>query len=219
MVASAGMQADTKALHKVLQMRNVMYQHNHARPMSVSAVAQNLSNTLYNKRFFPYYTFNLVAGLDTEGAHPVGEGPMRQRRSLLAEEQGRDWEVRGAWPDHSSHAHARACRPRGRVQLRCDRLVRAQRLLLPGLGQGAHPASAGQSAQGGEPPGAAKAGEESKLGRRGEVSVRGGEKEREERGGSGCRLQDQSTWEERLGAAGGGGGAGCVCVEEDWLSC
>lgn len=70
-VASAGMQADTKALHKVLQMRNVMYQHNHARPMSVSAVAQNLSNTLYNKRFFPYYTFNLVAGLDTEGRGAV----------------------------------------------------------------------------------------------------------------------------------------------------
>ena len=66
-VASAGMQADTKALHKVLQMRNVMYQHNHNRPMSVSAVAQLLANTLYMKRFFPYYTFNLVAGLDEEG--------------------------------------------------------------------------------------------------------------------------------------------------------
>lgn len=65
------MQADTKALHKVLQMRNVMYQHNHNRPMSVSAVAQLLSNTLYYKRFFPYYTFNLVAGLDEQGEHAV----------------------------------------------------------------------------------------------------------------------------------------------------
>jgi 20S proteasome alpha/beta subunit len=61
------MQADAKALHKVLQMRNIMYQHDHSKPMSVSAVAQLLSNTLYYKRFFPYYTFNIVAGLDDAG--------------------------------------------------------------------------------------------------------------------------------------------------------
>ncbi|GFR51069.1 hypothetical protein Agub_g13393 [Astrephomene gubernaculifera] len=70
-VASAGMQADRKALHKLLQHRNVMYTHNHGRPMSVSAAAQLLSNTLYLKRFFPFYTFNLVAGLDEEGRGAV----------------------------------------------------------------------------------------------------------------------------------------------------
>ena len=26
-----------------------------------------ISNTLYGKRFFPYYTFNLMAGLDENG--------------------------------------------------------------------------------------------------------------------------------------------------------
>eukprot|EP00967_Tisochrysis_lutea_P017147 scaffold19404_cov24-Tisochrysis_lutea.AAC.1 len=47
--------------------RHVMYQYNHNKPMSLPAAAQLLSNTLYYKRFFPYYTFNLVAGLDPEG--------------------------------------------------------------------------------------------------------------------------------------------------------
>jgi 20S proteasome subunit beta 6 len=61
------MQADAATLHKNLRIKNVMYQHNHARPMGVSAVAQLLANTLYYKRFFPYYTFNLVAGLDADG--------------------------------------------------------------------------------------------------------------------------------------------------------
>lgn len=50
-----------------VQAQHVMYQHSHNRPMSVSAAAQLLSNTLYYKRFFPYYTFNLCAGLDEQG--------------------------------------------------------------------------------------------------------------------------------------------------------
>jgi hypothetical protein len=61
------MQADMKTLHKHLVAKHVMYQYNHNKPMSVSAAAQLLSNTLYYKRFFPYYTFNLCAGLDSEG--------------------------------------------------------------------------------------------------------------------------------------------------------
>ena len=67
-IASAGMQADRQALHKHLHARHVMYQFNHRRPMSCPAMSQLLSNTLYHKRFFPYYTFNLCAGLDDEGA-------------------------------------------------------------------------------------------------------------------------------------------------------
>ncbi|EFC43192.1 predicted protein [Naegleria gruberi] len=66
-IASAGMQSDAATLHKVLKMRLVEYEHQHGKPMSVVAVGQMLSNMLYNRRFFPYYTFNLVAGLDTDG--------------------------------------------------------------------------------------------------------------------------------------------------------
>lgn len=56
------------ALHKLLTSRNVMFTHNHGRPMTCGGTAQLLSNTLYYKRFFPYYTFNLCAGLDEQGA-------------------------------------------------------------------------------------------------------------------------------------------------------
>lgn len=70
-VASAGMQADRDALHRTLRTRHVMYAFNHRKPMPCSALAQLLSNTLYYKRFFPYYTFNLCAGLDEEGRGAV----------------------------------------------------------------------------------------------------------------------------------------------------
>lgn len=61
------MQADMKTLHKMLHTRQVMYQHSNRRPLSANATAQLLSNTLYFKRFFPHYTFNMVAGLDDQG--------------------------------------------------------------------------------------------------------------------------------------------------------
>jgi Proteasome subunit len=49
------------------QARAVQYQFAHRKPMNVSAAAQLLSNTLYYKRFFPYYTANLCCGLDKDG--------------------------------------------------------------------------------------------------------------------------------------------------------
>jgi 20S proteasome subunit beta 6 len=58
------MQADIAALHKMLKARLQMYEHQNKRQMSTTAIAQMLSNTLYYKRFFPYYTFNVLGGLD-----------------------------------------------------------------------------------------------------------------------------------------------------------
>merc|ERR1719272_1502539 len=48
-----------------------MYAHQHRREPSVTAVAQMLSTMLYGKRFFPYYTFNVLAGVDDEGVGAI----------------------------------------------------------------------------------------------------------------------------------------------------
>ena len=43
----------------------------HGRPMSSAAAAQLMSVTLYYRRFFPYYAFCMIAGLDEQGKGAV----------------------------------------------------------------------------------------------------------------------------------------------------
>jgi len=66
-IATSGMQADQKALHKLLATRIKSYDYVHRKKMSTPAIAQMLANTLYYKRFFPYYTFNVLGGIDEQG--------------------------------------------------------------------------------------------------------------------------------------------------------
>lgn len=64
------MLADITTLHKVLKNRLEWYFHQHGKYPSTPAIAQLLSNTLYYKRFFPYYTFNVLGGVDEQGLFP-----------------------------------------------------------------------------------------------------------------------------------------------------
>ena len=70
-VATGGCYTDVATLHKVLGARVATYRADHEREMPTPALAQLLSNTLYGRRFFPYYAFNVVAGLDAEGKGAV----------------------------------------------------------------------------------------------------------------------------------------------------
>jgi len=61
------MYADIIALQKNLKARIEMYRSTHKNDPSLTAVAQMLSVVLYGRRFFPFYAFNLLAGVKDDG--------------------------------------------------------------------------------------------------------------------------------------------------------
>ena len=70
-LAAAGCRTDMIQLQKMFAARLSEYEHTHAKEMSSSAAAQLLSVTLYYRRFFPYYAFCLIGGLDENGKGAV----------------------------------------------------------------------------------------------------------------------------------------------------
>lgn len=66
-LGSTGCWPDILALTSLVRARIQMYEDQHSKKMSTNAIAQMLSNLMYNRRFFPYYVYNVVAGLDADG--------------------------------------------------------------------------------------------------------------------------------------------------------
>ncbi|XP_030371106.1 proteasome subunit beta type-1-like [Scaptodrosophila lebanonensis] len=66
-LASTGCWCDTLSLIGLMKVRLQMYENTHLKVMTTDAVAQLLSITMYNRRFFPYYVSNILAGIDKEG--------------------------------------------------------------------------------------------------------------------------------------------------------
>lgn len=67
MLSVVGFAADGHALAERLDAVVKMYAYTHGKPMSVKACAQRLSTMLYGKRFFPYYAYAILGGLDENG--------------------------------------------------------------------------------------------------------------------------------------------------------
>jgi len=70
-LASCGFHGDVLTLTSVLEARQKMYEHEHQKKQSTSAMAAMLSTMLYNRRFFPYYVYNVIGGLDEQGRGAV----------------------------------------------------------------------------------------------------------------------------------------------------
>lgn len=70
-LATNGFSADAEALVDKIKQRLVFYRHNHGTHMSLSAIARMISTMLYGKRFFPYYVYNILGGVDEEGKGAV----------------------------------------------------------------------------------------------------------------------------------------------------
>jgi 20S proteasome subunit beta 6 len=66
-LGSSGMQSDVNTLQKLLKTRAIQYQQRHHNELTTESCAQLLSNTLYYRRFFPYYSFNVMGGVDSQG--------------------------------------------------------------------------------------------------------------------------------------------------------
>ncbi|KJE89433.1 hypothetical protein CAOG_08453 [Capsaspora owczarzaki ATCC 30864] len=70
-LASCGFHGDVLTLTKNIFTRLRKYEHQHEKTMATHAIAQMLSNTLYYRRFFPFYTYNVIGGLDESGKGAV----------------------------------------------------------------------------------------------------------------------------------------------------
>lgn len=77
-IVATGFEADIDAFITRMRMIIVRYEQEHFKTISTEALAHNIANTLYSKRFFPYYITVLVGGLTVDnkgilfGYDPVG---------------------------------------------------------------------------------------------------------------------------------------------------
>lgn len=70
-LAVNGFAADGNMFVKKVKQRLEWYRHAHSKDMSLKAIARLIQTMLYAKRFFPYYVYNILGGIEEDGTGAV----------------------------------------------------------------------------------------------------------------------------------------------------
>ncbi|THH19457.1 hypothetical protein EUX98_g8773 [Antrodiella citrinella] len=70
-LAVNGFAADGNMFVKKVKQRLEWYRHAHAKDMPLRAVARLIQTMLYAQRFFPYYVYNILGGIEEDGSGAV----------------------------------------------------------------------------------------------------------------------------------------------------
>jgi 20S proteasome subunit beta 6 len=70
-LAVNGFAADGNMFVKKVRQRLEWYRHAHAKDMPIHAIARLIQTMLYARRFFPYYVYNILGGIEDDGTGTV----------------------------------------------------------------------------------------------------------------------------------------------------
>ncbi|THH05895.1 hypothetical protein EW145_g4464 [Phellinidium pouzarii] len=70
-LAVNGFAADGNMFVKKVKQRLEWYRHAHAKDMPLRAIARLIQTMLYAQRFFPYYVYNILGGIEDDGSGAV----------------------------------------------------------------------------------------------------------------------------------------------------
>ncbi|KIP02977.1 hypothetical protein PHLGIDRAFT_95356 [Phlebiopsis gigantea 11061_1 CR5-6] len=70
-LAVNGFAADGNMFVKKVKQRLEWYRHAHAKDMPLRAIARLIQTMLYAQRFFPYYVYNILGGIEEDGSGAV----------------------------------------------------------------------------------------------------------------------------------------------------
>ncbi|WWD21192.1 hypothetical protein CI109_105676 [Kwoniella shandongensis] len=70
-LATNGFSADGNNFVKRVKQRLEWYEHAHHKPMGLKSIARMIQTLLYGKRFFPYYVYNILGGIEEDGSGAV----------------------------------------------------------------------------------------------------------------------------------------------------
>ncbi|CDO72242.1 hypothetical protein BN946_scf184970.g94 [Trametes cinnabarina] len=68
-LAVNGFAADGNMFVKKVKQRLEWYRHAHAKDMPLRAIARLIQTMLYAQRFFPYYVYNILGGIEEDGSY------------------------------------------------------------------------------------------------------------------------------------------------------